>query len=174
MGSLTGFVHGSSNGSDPSAVGTMRLFENIVNSMTTQEKTDLSTFNSAARGRVASEVGCTTSQVDDCIARYLWMKQMTNKVQELKRQGREMPKSIGEMESMLGNWRSYKSETQQQQQYQSEDGSGSDQSNMVPLNQIGPKGAECPLAGMPAGKNTKCPLTRKAYKACCGKKIVPR
>ena len=71
---------------------------------------------------------------------------------ELKRQGKE-PKTIDDVESMLGSWKQYKAEA----------------GGAVPLNSQGPKGLPCPLAGVQAGRNTKCPLTRKAYKACCGK-----
>lgn len=77
---------------------------------------------------------------------------------ELKREGKEMPKSVDEVERLLGNWRQYKGEA-----------GGTAASGAVPLNAQGPKGLPCPLAGVQAGRNTKCPLTRKAYKACCGK-----
>lgn len=45
--------------------------------MRPEEKKDLALFDRAARRRVADEAGCTTSQVDDCIARFLWTRQMT-------------------------------------------------------------------------------------------------
>lgn len=77
LGSLTGFVHGTRAISDPAAKGTLRLFETIVGAMRDMEKANLASFGAEERARVAAEVGCTTSQVDDCIARYLWMKSMT-------------------------------------------------------------------------------------------------
>ncbi len=43
---------------------------------------------------------------------------------------------------------------------------------VVPFSQKAANGQPCPLAGMDAGKNTKCPLTRKAFKSCCGKKVL--
>ncbi len=60
---------------------------------------------------------------------------------------------------MLGSWRQYKSDT-------AGDGDGG-----VPWDHVGPKGQRCGLAGQPASRNTKCPLTRKAFKACCGKTL---
>ena len=45
--------------------------------MRPEEKRDLALFDGAARKRVAADVGCTTGQVDDCIARFLWTRQMT-------------------------------------------------------------------------------------------------
>lgn len=77
LGSVTGFVHGTSAISDPAAKGTLRLFETIVGAMRDTEKADLASFGAAERARVAAEAGCTLTQVDDCIARYLWMKSMT-------------------------------------------------------------------------------------------------
>jgi signal recognition particle GTPase len=45
--------------------------------MTPAEKKDLALFDAPARRRVAADVGATTNQVDDCIARYLWTRQLT-------------------------------------------------------------------------------------------------
>lgn len=47
-------------------------------------------------------------QVDDCIAKYNWMKSMTAALALRRQQGKPAPKSVEEMESILGNWRSYK------------------------------------------------------------------
>ena len=43
-------------------------------------------------------------QVDDCIAKYEWMKQMTGRMAALKRQGKPMPKSVEELENTVGQW----------------------------------------------------------------------
>ena len=51
-----------------------RLYETIVEAMRATEKADLASFGVKERARVADEVGCTTSEVDDCIARFLWAK----------------------------------------------------------------------------------------------------
>lgn len=55
----------------------MRMFEQVIDAMTPDEKKDLALFDAPARARVAQQVGATTSQVDDCIARYLWTRQLT-------------------------------------------------------------------------------------------------
>ena len=44
--------------------------------------------------------------------------------------------------------------------------------HIVPMHAVSAKGLPCPLAGRPASRNTKCPLTRKAYKACCGRQAL--
>jgi len=41
-------------------------------------------------------------QVDDCIAKYHWMRAMLTRVAEAKRQGKPMPKSIEDMERSVG------------------------------------------------------------------------
>ena len=171
MGGLTGFASGTSNASDPSAQGTLRLFENIIATMLPEEKRNLTSFGAVGRTRVANEVGCTTSQVDDCIARYLWMKTMTTKMAQLRKEGKPMPTSIDEVESMLGTWRQYKTDNSIAGGSGGAAGAlGSGAGNVVvPTTATGPKGKPCPLAGINAGKNTKCPLTKKSYKACCGK-----
>lgn len=98
LGGLTGFVHGSAGVNDAATRGSMRLYEQIIEAMREEERADLGLFNAAARARVAAEVGCTTTQVDDCIARFLWMRSMTSKMAQLKRQGKEMPTTVEEVE----------------------------------------------------------------------------
>lgn len=175
MGGLTGFASGTSSAADPAAQGTLRLFENIIGAMLPDEKRNLTIFGPAERNRVASEVGCTTSQVDDCIARYLWMRNMTSKMAQLKKEGKPMPTSIDEVESMLGTWRQYKTDSGSGAAPGAgvaaggPASSGGGSGNFVSLDAKGPKGQPCPLAGINVGKNTKCPLTKKAYKSCCGK-----
>lgn len=160
LGGLSGFVHGSSNGKDPTAQGTLRLYEAIIGAMQPAERADVAQFGQAERQRVAQEVGCSLAQVEDCMARYLWMRAMTSRLAQLKREGKPMPTSVGELESMLGTWQQYKADRP---------GQGGDRSGFAALNATGPGGVPCPLAGLQVGKNTKCTLTRKAYKACCGR-----
>lgn len=77
LGGLTGFVHGTGAIKDGAAQGTLRLFEQVIDAMTAAEKKDLALFDAPARHRVAAEIGASTNQVDDCIARYLWTRQLT-------------------------------------------------------------------------------------------------
>ena len=41
-------------------------------------------------------------QVDDCVAKYLWMRQMLAGVAQSKSEGKPLPKSIEDMEQSLG------------------------------------------------------------------------
>ena len=70
--------------------------------MSAEEKEDLNSFGVAGRQRVAQSGGCTVAQVDDCIAKYLWMREMLAGVAKAKREGRPVPKSIEDMEQSLG------------------------------------------------------------------------
>jgi len=141
--------------SDPAAQGTLRMFENIIEAMKPEERADVSSFGSVARERVAAETKCTLQQVDDCIARYLWTSSMSRKMAELRREGKDMPKSIDDLERVVGTWQQFKTQ------------------RGVTVNEmhVGKGGVPCPLAGMQPGRNTKCMLTKKAYKSCCGRKI---
>jgi hypothetical protein len=53
------------------------------------------------------------SQVDDCIAKFEWMKQMTTQMAALKRQGKPIPKSVEDLEQSVGNWRGYREQQPQ-------------------------------------------------------------
>ncbi|KAK9808757.1 hypothetical protein WJX72_003095 [[Myrmecia] bisecta] len=141
LGSLTGFVSGSSQINDPMAKGNLRMYESIVGAMTTEEKHDLRTFGPASKQRVAAAAGCTVAQVDDCLAKYQWMKTMTSRVAKLKKEGKPIPKTVEEVEQQLGNWRSFKQESlaakgPAAQAAPSASGAGG---VAVPLNAMGPK-----------------------------------
>ena len=41
-------------------------------------------------------------QVDDCIAKFLYMKSMTGKVKQLKAEGKSMPKDFQQLEKEFG------------------------------------------------------------------------
>ena len=41
-------------------------------------------------------------QVDDCVAKYMWVRHMTAKAAELKRAGQPMPKTVAEVEQTMG------------------------------------------------------------------------
>ena len=134
--------------------------------MTPEEKANLDRFDSTARQRVASMVGCTLAQVDDCIARYLWVKNMGEKMAQLKREGKPLPTSIEEMERTVGNWRSFKSAGGGETSGVATSGA----THPIPAHATSPKdGRPCGLAGYEVSRNTRCPLTKKSYKNCCGK-----
>ncbi|GAB4815492.1 hypothetical protein N2152v2_002538 [Parachlorella kessleri] len=162
LGGLTGWVHGSGKASDPAAQGSLRMYETIISAMTEDEKADLSLFTGAARERVAAQVGCRVAQVDDCIAKYLWMKHMTSKMAEMKAKGQELPSTVEAVEQTLGDWRQFKTQA------------GGGGRPTVPYGYKTAEGYPCALAGSDASRNTKCPRTRKAFKACCGKRLLAK
>lgn len=43
-----------------------------------------------------------SQQVDDCLAKWQWMRTMLARVQEAKRQGKPLPNSIEDMERTVG------------------------------------------------------------------------
>jgi len=161
-GSVRGYVGGTSKIQDTLAQGNIRLFEDIIGAMNPDEKADLSLFDAAARQQVALKCCCTVSQVNDCIAKFEWVKQMMAQMASLKRQGKPIPSSLEELEQSghIISWR--------QKRHQEED-SEFPGTGVVPRGQLDSKGRPCPLRGMNVGRSTKCRLTKKSWKSCCGK-----
>eukprot|EP00884_Botryococcus_braunii_P003977 jgi/Botrbrau1/13580/Bobra.0307s0003.1 len=153
LGSVTGFVTGTSQISSPVVQGTLRTFEQIIGSMRPEEKKDPDQFTHEARARVAAEVGCTLSQVDDCINKFNWLNKLNNGMAQLKREGKPLPSTPEEITRVLGMKPS------------------SDAPGRLPSSTANPSGRACPLAGQYVSQKTKCPLTRKAFKSCCGKDV---
>ena len=80
----------------------VQLLAYVYRAMSAEEKDDLSSFGVAGRQRVAEAAGCTVAQVDDCVAKYLWMRQMLAAVAKAKREGKPVPSNIQDMEQSLG------------------------------------------------------------------------
>ena len=164
LGSMTGSAYGTSNASDPAAQGSLLLFENIFNQLTAEEKAEVEKIGLQRRAEVAGMVGCSMEQVDDCIARYLWTKRMTEKLSEYKKTGRSMPQNMQELEQVVGTWKSFKASSPA-----ASTGASSMGSISIPMDAMSKNGKPCGLAGQTVGRSTRCPLHRKSYKACCGK-----
>ena len=79
---------------------------------------------------------------------------MCSKLAELKKEGKPMPRNVEELEAMVGGLQL---------------GAAGGTAPQVGATALGPRGEPCPLAGTNPGRSTKCPLTRKSYKNCCGK-----
>ncbi|KAK9808068.1 hypothetical protein WJX73_001534 [Symbiochloris irregularis] len=156
MGSLTGRAS-----SDPVTDGMWRMQETIIGNMTPQERKDpLTLFGWNERLRVAQASGCAPAQVNDCIAKFEYLVRITQHAAALQKAGKPMPQTLDDMKAHLGDWRP------------SAPPGGTaagPAAYSVAEGAVGPKGKPCGLAGMAVSRNTKCPLTRKAYKACCGR-----
>ncbi len=66
-----------------------------------------------------------------------------------------------------GSWQSFKSPLSENV---SETKAALPGSKTVPSDAKSPQGYPCPWAGQSVGRSTKCPATRKSFKACCGKR----
>lgn len=51
---------------------------------------------------VATECGCTTSDVENVVAKYEWAKEANRRVLKLKEEGKPLPKSLNEVSSCMG------------------------------------------------------------------------
>ncbi len=73
-----------------------------TSAMAPEEKQDLSKLDTAARERIAQQVGCTTADIDDLVQRFTMMKRLFSGLAEDARQGRPMPTTPEEMVQRFG------------------------------------------------------------------------
>lgn len=179
LGSVTSYLPGAGKLSDPVQSANLQQYEQIVGAMSAEDKADPLGMGSTGRQRVAQASGCSVAQVDDCLAKWQWMRTMLARVQEAKRQGKPLPQNIDDMERTVGGtWRNFKQQQAPerpqvlQQDRRTPHRVPPSSEHIVPMHAVSAKGLPCPLAGRPASRNTKCPLTRKAYKACCGRQAL--
>ncbi|KAL3631645.1 hypothetical protein CASFOL_024629 [Castilleja foliolosa] len=89
---------------------------------------------------VATKCNCTIVDVENALAKFTWAKQAQQKIEQLKAEGKPMPKSLAEVQKLMGG------------------SSPLDiaQSNLAKSGQI--------------SRNAPCPCgSKKLYKRCCGK-----
>jgi uncharacterized protein YecA (UPF0149 family) len=91
------------------------------------------------KAEVAAECGCTVRDVEDVVAKYEWAKEANRRVMKLKEEGKPLPKSLDEVEAMMGGrW------------------SAAASVNLAKTGQLS-RNAACPCG------------SGKKYKRCCGK-----
>jgi hypothetical protein len=163
---MSGFAFGSTSASDPAAQGTLLLYEKIIECMNEEEREDVNAFSLNRKVIVAEQVGCSVEQVEDCIARFKWTQHMMRTLAAYRKKGNPMPKTMEELEQVVGKWQSFRSS----EAGVASSGVVSSGSIVIAMDAVSPKdGKPCGLAGMTVGRSTKCPRFRKSYKACCGK-----
>eukprot|EP00889_Picochlorum_renovo_P004477 jgi/Picre1/31507/NNA_006859.t1 len=150
----------------PAAQGTLLLYEKIIEHMNSEEREDANPFFVDRKAIVAEQVGCSVEQVEDCIARFKWTQHMMRTLAAYRKKGNPMPKTMEELEQVVGKWQSFRSS----EGGVASSGVVSSGSIVIAMDAVSPKdGKPCGLAGMTVGRSTKCPRFRKSYKACCGK-----
>lgn len=166
LGSMSGSAFGSTSASDPAAQGTLLLYEKIIERMDSEEREDVNALTLNRKAVVAEQVGCSVEQVEDCIARFKWTQHMMRTLAAYRKKGNPMPKTMEELEQVVGKWQSFRSS----EAGLASSGVASSGSIVIAMDAVSPKdGKPCGLAGMTVGRSTKCPRFRKSYKACCGK-----
>ncbi len=133
--------------SDPSSTSTFRWM--------TQSPGEDEGLVIVERPRVGDFVGDERTAMNvDAVCRFLWMKAMTERISQLKKEGKPMPKSIEELETVLGDWRSYKS--------QAADDTAASSSGGCPCAAI-PLGL---FIGKPSQHNIPCAVARVMRLTC--------
>eukprot|EP00959_Pyramimonas_sp_CCMP1952_P222629 4654091-Pyramimonas_sp.AAC.1 len=120
----------------------------IIGAMTDEEKAVPAKISADAKKRIASKVGTSAQAVTDCIGKYNFMRNAVLKMGEIKRSGKELPKTWEEMEKLLGGG------------YRGVPGPGRQAAHVPGANVISEAGSR--------GKNAPCPCgSGKLYKRCC-------
>mmetsp|Transcript_4001 Transcript_4001/g.9570 ORF Transcript_4001/g.9570 Transcript_4001/m.9570 type:complete len:246 (-) Transcript_4001:107-844(-) len=150
-GSLGGRLVGGSRGSRET-FARMRLYEDIINAMTPEQRRDPSRLDAAAKARVAAAAGCAAPQVDECLDEFDIMNRLYAKLSARRAAGEPMPRSAQEIISLIGEI--------------GRPGGAADSRGKAGGGPT--EGKPCPLEGKSPRRNDMCPLTQKKYKRCCG------
>ncbi|PIN24029.1 hypothetical protein CDL12_03242 [Handroanthus impetiginosus] len=96
-------------------------------------------IQTSQKREAAEHCNCTGLDVENALAKFTWAKEAQRKIEQLKAEGKPMPKSLGEVQKLMGS-------------------SPLDvaRSNLAKSGQIS-RNAPCPCG------------SRKLYKRCCGK-----
>lgn len=178
----------------------MTVFEDITRAMTDRDKSNLADFGLERRKAVAQEVGCGVSKVEECVGKYLWVREMLSQVGAAKEAGRPLPKDIDDCHRAVGcSWQDFSNAVSSGTLVRGEGNNYHLASNHsrtsyqppsthqlspnhqpppsatsveVPKDAVAKSGEACPLAGQLIGRRITCPLTKRKYKACCGKSAM--
>jgi hypothetical protein len=153
MGSAIGGAGRAS--ADPQAQGNLRLYENIIGAMDPAHRADPASFDAPSRAAVAASAGVSVAQVDDCMAKFDWTREMMRVLAARKAAGQPMPASVTELEAVMGDWRAKRR-------------AGGGGAAAAPASASAP--GSCPFQGRPTpGRNAVCGKTGKKFKNCCAR-----
>lgn len=102
FGSLTEFGRGLPRGGQRLAAASLERQEQIIHSMTPEERADLSLFGPAQRQRVADACRCHVSDVDNTISKFRWFEEAARRVHANVKAGKPAPTSMEEVEKLMG------------------------------------------------------------------------
>lgn len=96
-------------------------------------------IKTSQKQETAKKCNCTIQEVESALAKFMWAKQAQKKIEKLKEEGKPMPKSLDEVQRLMGSTPMDLA-----------------QSNLAKSGQIS-RNAFCPCG------------SKKRYKRCCGK-----
>lgn len=139
FGSMTTFGRGLPRGGEMSAVKSLQRQEDILRALYKRDPVRVGVEHKA---EVAAECECTVFDVENVISKYEWAKEANRRVQKLEAEGKPLPKSLPEVEALMGgSW------------------SAAASVNLAKSGNIS-RNAPCPCG------------SKKKYKRCCGKNAV--
>mmetsp|Transcript_10205 Transcript_10205/g.13925 ORF Transcript_10205/g.13925 Transcript_10205/m.13925 type:complete len:286 (+) Transcript_10205:133-990(+) len=177
MGNVAAYLPKSMRGQLPAGASEMaaKVYESqmkIVTAMTLEEKRDPTKIDLVGRTRIAQAAGCAPEAVAECVNKFEYMRGTVKKMQEMKRKGKQLPKSFEEMNSLMGGYKPSGS-------VPPSTSAGAPSSGGEKKGPRVHDAAGRTTAGMsiitstsgPPGRNAPCPCgSGKRYKRCCWEK----
>ncbi|KAL2643806.1 hypothetical protein R1flu_011393 [Riccia fluitans] len=140
FGKLTQFGRGLPKGGEAIAQRSLERQEEILRKLSTYSL-DGQRLTAQNKNEVAAQCSCTVRDVEDVLGKYEWTREANRRVIKLKEEGKPLPKSLDEIEKLMGGrWKPASSV------------------NLSKEN------------GGQQSRNSPCPCgSGKKYKRCCGK-----
>jgi hypothetical protein len=136
LGSLAQFVRGRS--SEATMSDAFEKQEAIIRALASHDSSG-ERLEAKHKAEAAKLCSCTIADVENALAKFTWAKEANKKMEKLKEQGKPMPKSLEEVQQLVGSTPM-----------------GIANTNLAKTGQIS-RNADCPCG------------SKKKYKRCCGK-----
>lgn len=136
LGSMAQFVRG--RGSEATISDAFEKQEAIIRALASYDSSG-ERLEAKHKTEVAKICSCTIADVENALAKFTWAKEAHKKMEKLKEQGKPMPKSLEEVQKLVGSTPM-----------------GIANTSLAKSGQIS-RNADCPCG------------SKKKYKRCCGK-----
>ncbi|CAM6103658.1 unnamed protein product [Calypogeia fissa] len=102
FGKLTQFGRGLPRGGEAVAARSLQRQEEILRKLASYSP-DGQRLEAKHKSEVATQCGCTMKDVNDVLGKYEWAREANARMMRLKAEGKPLPKSLDEVEKMMGS-----------------------------------------------------------------------
>ncbi|CAM6129673.1 unnamed protein product [Calypogeia fissa] len=102
FGKLTQFGRGLPRGGEAVAACSLQRQEEILRKLASYSP-DGQRLEAKHKSEVATQCGCTVKDVNDVLGKYEWAREANARMMRLKAEGKPLPKSLDEVEKMMGS-----------------------------------------------------------------------